>query len=164
MRQPQRDIMLGMHYPGRPDLGSCQPSRRSLHLLGAKAVEVGGLSRPEQAASNRGRSSKGLLDAAGKVRDDWPEQRSECAGTTELRHREEAGWPGGVAQVGVEALFQTGTPESRQARPHQQEPEAEHEPKARSCCRQVEVRDAGDGSHRSTRSSSGRRPMRSMTR
>ena len=89
---------------------------------------------------------------------------AECAGTAELRHREESGGPGCVAQVGVEALFQAGSPESRQARPHQQEPQAEHEPEARSGCGQSEVRYVGGGSHRSTRSSSGRRPMRSMMR
>ncbi len=121
------------------------------HLLRAEPVDVRGESGAQLASSH-------ALGAAHDALDHLPElaqhrgrhhpERAGCRAAVVEQPRR----PRRVPQVGQHPARQPGAPVPRQTQPDERQPEPQDEPEHRSL--------SGQGAHRSTRSSSGSRPIR----
>ena len=102
------------------------------------------------------------LDAAREVAQERAEDEREGPLAGNAGQGQESGGPRGVAKVRQDARLERDAPATGQTEEHEDEPESGHATDHRSG--DTEVQGTDDVAHRRTRPSSGRRPIRTMSR
>jgi len=136
------------------------------HLLGPEALDIGRLPGALLPTVDRGGTAEDALNAGGEVGDHGPEDPDDGHARTAPARAlvQQAGWPRGVAQVRLEPLHEPRAPAGGHSPKHQGHPEGGRQADEGARPGPAGMEDTNDEVHRSTRSSSGRRPIRTITR
>ena len=150
MTTPASRSTQGEQAEGRADDRTQRPPE---HLLGAEPVDVGRQPGAQLAAAHRVGAAHDAFDDAAEVADDRGRHDPQGAAGGSAVVEQPRG-SGRVAQVGQHPAGQTRAPVPGQAQPDQGQPQPEDEAEDRAAAREP--------AHRSTRSSSGSLPIRTI--
>src|SRR5699024_9449833 len=131
-------------------------------LLGAKVVGVRLPARPQEPSPDGARPAEDALDPAGEVADEGAEDGRDDRGEGHLLRLEEPGGLRGVPEVRGEPVVECRPAVAGQPLVDEHGAEGEHEPEERAAAPEADGVD--EVGHRSTRPSSGSRPIRTMRR